>query len=239
MLPVSLAYKYVAVAVMLAEINYCSNNLHLKQSLPVKDDDIQAVAVFNPKVLGFAGRIDTEYYSFSFVKSGRLRFITKLDAPGRQSYGIYRGTESVHDLMDQLSHVKSTINTNEAYRISTNWLISIDVDLKKLEKGKPLQIEQQFFQSPGRGTMPVPLFYVSWGEQTDPTIDIMISGINGELLNLRQEDDSYSKRPASLIKDMDKLLAIPDQEFLKYSDQEKSNLVVRFSAVSYSQTNVP
>ncbi len=49
---------------------------------------------------------------------------------------------------------------------------------------------------------------------------------------------------------MDKLLAIPDEEFLKYSPQEKSNLVARFSAVTYppitgeshgslTQTNAP
>jgi hypothetical protein len=52
-------------------------------------------------------------------------------------------------------------------------------------------------------------------------------------LKLRQEDDSYSKRPAALIKDMDKLLAIPDEEFLKYSPTERSNLIVRFAAVHY------
>ena len=61
----------------------------------------------------------------------------------------------------------------------------------------------------------------------------MISGINGELLNLRQEDDSYSRRPFASIKDVDKLLAIPDKEFLKYTPEQRSNLVVRFSAVTY------
>jgi len=64
-------------------------------------------------------------------------------------------------------------------------------------------------------------------------IDIQISGATGELLKLRQEDDSYSKRPASLIKDMDKLLAIPDEEFLKMSPLEQNSLIVRFAAVHY------
>jgi hypothetical protein len=61
----------------------------------------------------------------------------------------------------------------------------------------------------------------------------MIAGDTKDLLYLRQEDDSYSKRPATLIKDVDSLLAIPDAEFLTYSTLERSNLVSRFAAVDY------
>lgn len=236
----TLAYKYVALAVMLAEVNFCSRNLNLSQQLPVTEKDIVAEIIHDPmKLTGFGGRIDTDDYSFCFVGSSRLRFITKLDAPSRQSYGVYRGQESVAELMDRMMGMKPIINTNDAYRLATNWLISIGVDLQKLESERPALVLQQFLESPGAGKIPIPLFYVRWGSKSKPTVDIMISGVSGQLLNLRQEDDSYSKRPISLIKDMDKLLAISDEDFLKMSLLEKNNLVARFAAVQYPPLENP
>jgi hypothetical protein len=174
--------------------------------------------------------------------------------------GLYRGTQSLREYQEQLAQIKSTINTNDAYRIATNWLLAMDVDLLRLEKDHPSTIRQQSLIPWSENEkirvdvggnislvgntnkeIPLPLFNVDWGNggqdkwghPMGPVVDIMISGINGELLKLRQEDDSYSKRPVSLIKDVDKLLAIPDEEFLKYSPLERSNLVVRFASVHY------
>jgi hypothetical protein len=79
----------------------------------------------------------------------------------------------------------------------------------------------------------LPIFDVIWGDRRHPVIDIKISGVNGELLELRQEDDSYSRRPADLIRNLNKLLAIPDEEFLKYTPEQRSNLVSEFAAVHY------
>jgi len=56
---------------------------------------------------------------------------------------------------------------------------------------------------------------------------MMFSAVSGELLELNMGTATTCKLP--LIKDLSKLLAIPDDEFLKYSDTERSNLVVRFS----------
>jgi hypothetical protein len=91
---------------------------------------------------------------------------------------------------------------------------------------------------------PTPIFEVTWGNKgerlsngmTDPIpgVIVMVSGDTGELIHLRQEDLSFSKRPPALIKDLDKLLAIPDAEFLQYSPEQRSNLVARFAAVNYS-----
>ena len=229
MVGIPLAYKYVALAVMMAEINFCAGKLHLKDNLPIDRQHVIHELIVNPHDLGFGGRLDTKNYSYTFGENGHLKFITKLEDGRYQSMGLYRGGLSMRDFMEQLSVVKSTIDTNEAYHIATNWLAVMEVDFAKLQKDESLKVEQQLVQSSKRGLVPVPLFYVKWGMK----VDILINGINGDLLNLRQEDDSYSKRPLSLVKDMDKLLAIPDSDFLKYSDLERSNLVVRFSAVAY------
>jgi hypothetical protein len=238
MTPIPLAYKYVAIAVMLAEINYCASRLRLPIDLPIQKTDIRVARVSNPHVLsrvghrslenGFAGAIDTSNYSFNFVKSGRLRYIIRLDS-GYQAYSTTKiqGDLPTHEFLPQLVGIHSTIDTNEAYRIATNWLMAIDVDVQRLEKEQPVTVKQQSLRDYG----PLPIFEVSWGGH--PAIVVWISGDTKDLLRLRQEDDSYSKRPFTLIKDMDKLLAIPDEEFLKYSPQEKSNLVARFAAVTY------
>lgn len=237
---VPLAYKCVAVTLMLAEINICASRLHLPVDLPMKEQDIKAEAVFPPGIIGFAGRIDTEKYSFSFAKSGRLRFITNLNDN--------RGNLSLREYQEQISHIKSVINTNDAYRIATNWLVAMDVDVQRLEKENSHMSKQQFFtawpdneKNNVEREFTLPFFDVKWGNWTQPVIDVKISGATGELLKLRQEDDSYSKRPVSLIKDVDKLLTIPDEEFLKYSRAERSNLVVRFTNLNFllSQTNAP
>jgi len=232
-----LAYKYVALAVMLAEINFCSGRLHLSDNKPpLRRQDCTAIHIDAPSdFIKFAGLVTTkESFSFSFVKSARLRYVVKLDNQGRQSFGIPRGEdETIVSCLERLSHMKSMINSNDAYRLGTNWLVAMGADLKRLEAEHPPVVEQQLWKSSPGGDVPIPLFYIWWGDDAASGVHVMISGLTGELLNLCQDDDSYSKRPSALIKDVDQLLAIPDEEFLKYSDLERSNLVVRFAAIQY------
>lgn len=244
MTPVPLAYKYVAMAVMLAEINYCASRLHLPMDLPVKESDIRIAMIPNPRVrsnlqhrpteYGFAGRIDTQNYTFSFPAGifshpspGKLRYITRMDT-GSQVYSTTKtqGDLPTHEFLPQLVGIHTTIDTNGAYQIATNWLMAVDVDVQRLEKEQPLTVKRLSWSY-----TPLPIFEVSWGGK--PAVSIWIAGDTKDLLHLRQEDDSYSRRPFVLIKEMDKLLAIPDEEFLKYSPLEKSNLVARFAAVTY------
>jgi len=73
---------------------------------------------------------------------------------------------------------------------------------------------------------------IYWGnpELRDPGsngVAFEISAISGELLEMNVGNASGCKG-LPLIHDLDKLLAISDEEFLKYSDAERSNLVTRF-----------
>jgi hypothetical protein len=230
---VPLAYKFVATAVMLMEINHCASQLQLPVRLPLKESDVR-VAVFPPKVIGFAGRVDTTNFSFSFAKSGRLRFITRLEN-GYQAYSTTKaqGDLRTSEFLPQLVSVHSTIDTNGAYKLATNWLAKIDVDVARLQHDNPAISTQQSLNGYG----PIPVFYVDWGQfqqRSGPAVRVMIAGDTKDILYLRQEDDSYSRRPTELIKGVDKLLAIPDEEFLKYSPLERSNLIASFAAVSYT-----
>jgi phosphatidylglycerol:prolipoprotein diacylglycerol transferase len=68
--------------------------------------------VFNPKlpIIGFAGRIDTSTYSFSFAKSGRLRFITRLKS-GFQAYSTTKvqGKLETTEFLPQLAGIPAVI----------------------------------------------------------------------------------------------------------------------------------
>jgi hypothetical protein len=141
----------------------------------------------------------------------------------------------MRDFMETFSQMKASINTNQAYNLATNWLLQMDVDLSGLQNSEHLSVEQQMFQSTVRGTVSAPLFYVKWGMK----VDVMISGINGDLLNLRQEDDFFSRRPGIFVRDVDKLLGIRDEDFLRFTDLEKSHLIAQYSGMTCSiQTNM-
>jgi hypothetical protein len=69
-----------------------------------------------------------------------------------------------------------------------------------------------------------------------PAISVFIDGTTCQFVHIRQEEDSWSRRPNALIKDMQKLLAIPDGEFLNYTLEQRSDLVSQFAAVHYVPT---
>lgn len=267
MAPAPLAYKFVATTLMLAEVNYCATRLKLPINLPVKEQDLVKIMVFNPKTGGRAlARLDTTNFSFSFGKPGRLIFVTRLEQ-GYQALSTTRrqGRLPTVQFLPQLLGVPSVIDTNGAYHLASNWLASIDVDVARLEREYPPVSTQWVLEGKGpKG--PVPVFSVDWGETSGldgpaynirgPAIRVLIAGDTKDLLYLRQEPNSppvpqsafrdpktvkalfeqnisFSRRPA-LIKDLDKLLAISDEEFLKYTLLERSNLVARFAGIDHS-----
>ncbi len=48
-----------------------------------------------------------------------------------------------------LSHQKSLIDSNGAYRLATNWLTQIDVDVAKLERTNKVEVRQRWFWGEG------------------------------------------------------------------------------------------
>jgi hypothetical protein len=239
-LVIPLAYKYVAIAVMLVEINFCAGRLQLMNEAPITVKSLNLQHVANPYVTGFGGTLETTNYSFVFFEDGKLRRIQRINKFEKIP---------LRALQLKLYRMPSLINTNEAYQLATNWLSAISVDVLTLEQRHPHSVIQKYFypDSTSIKDLPekrkkialLPIFHVFWGDEKEPAVMVSIFGPTKEMLGIYQNDDSFSLRPAELVKDADKLLAIQDEEFLKYSDEERSNLVVRFSAVNCSQTNAP
>jgi hypothetical protein len=221
------AYRYVVLAVMLAEINHCVARLELQDFTAIDKGDIAGCFVPDPRLAGFAGRIDTKEYTFSFGLSGHLQFIVKLRQRGGLSLGAYQ---------EKLSRMKWTMTTNSALNVARHALEAIEVDGERLNKEHGVVCEERSFYTRRNGErqlVPLPIFDIKWGGSTIPVVDVVVSGISGSVLSIRQEDGSYSRRPKELIRNMDKLLAIPDSEFLKYTPEQRSNLVAEFAAVQY------
>lgn len=237
------AYKYVATAVMLMEINHCAARLQLPMKLPFREQDIRKTFVPrpNPPFQGVSGRFDFDHYSFSLATSygetaTKLRFIINRQHP---YYSMRGGTPEMNAYLEGLTNKKSLIDSNGAYRMATNWLERMEVDVPKLNSERAWMVTQ--FKVMNRTATPI--FEVTWANDGKPSsngmtnpipaISVLIAGDTGELIHLRQEEITFSKRPEVLIKDLDKLLAISDSEFSQYSAEQRSNLVHRFAAVEY------
>lgn len=140
--------------------------------------------------------------------------------------------ESANSLMERASRMRYTVSTNDLNQIATNYLMALDIDQKNIGVKNTLVVDQGVFHS-NRGLVPSPLMSVYWGKPAlrDPGsggVAFLISAVSGALLELNAGNTCGCK-DLPLIKNLKKLTAIPDEEFQKYSDTERSNLLVQFT----------
>jgi hypothetical protein len=159
-----------------------------------------------------------------------------MDPDGFISLGIPpKAKETSNAIMERASRMKYTTTTNDAYRMATNWIAALDIDLEKMAAAYPLKVQQGMFHS-NRGLVPSPVLSVQWGDHPFGAY-MTISAVSGELLELLDGNGSFRKRKP-LLTDLDKLVAISDEDFLRYSVQEWQELVERFAAVKEEQKSV-
>ena len=234
---VPLAYKYVALAVMLVEVNYCATRLKLGMSLPARVDDAKRAFVAAPGLIGFGGRIDFENYAFSFTKSSHLRYITKLQAGTMYAAGIQPPAGvPLKEHFTAMAKKRSLIDVDDAFSLATNWLAAIEVDVQQLMKEQPCEKQQLIIQD----SLKVPIFTIRWGtpgKRPFPRVSVIIDGSTKELLELRQEDISYSNRPSELMVEVTNLLKISDADFEKFTTEQKNALLQKHKAKSASGVN--
>lgn len=215
-LALSLAYKYIAIVLMLADINLCAERLHLKAALPIKEVDAKEIYVAPPRILKFMGAVDTTNYSFGFSESGRLRFITEV-----QPFGA----DPLPEIQKRLGKIQTSMTTNEVYSLATNWMEAMSIDVPALEKAYSKTVRQHFYHGQGGHIINLPIYDAFWGRPEKPAVIVTIYAPTKELLQLRQNDESFSKRAPRVLQNIDALLAIPDGEFLKLTSSQRSNLL--------------
>jgi hypothetical protein len=217
-----LAYRFVATEALVHRFNQYASRMHLPIEVPVKEADIR---VLNVSEAPYQYRYHIRVKNYLLGLHDRaLQFYKKDEYQSLNVSG-----------MEKASRMPYVVNTNDTYRMATNWLTALDVDLVSLEKSNPPCVNRHPFFESERGPVPNPVLGVEWHNPTSPGYDstevsVEISAVSGDLIKLVDKTGDFSKRPA-LIQEVGKLLAISDEEFLKYSPLERSNLLVRFAGV--------
>ncbi len=215
---ISDAYRHVMLALMLEDANEIATALDLPCKLPILRRDLTYVASFSPYLAEAGGCIDNRTFSFSFDETGRMSYLTRLN---------FFGSEGWTNAFKRLANVPSHMGTNDAYQLATNWLSKFYVDVKALEQRETwVARRQRFFDSE------LPIWDVIWGDPHAPLVSVRIYGPTTQLIEIRVHDNTLSVKPRRALKakDFEKLLAITDEDFARYSVEQRSNLVYEAKA---------
>jgi hypothetical protein len=229
----TLAFKYVALALMLAEVNFFGTKVGLQLDHPVTAADVRSGShVGPPKTNDFSGSVVTDKYFFGFgwghlANFHRNDFKSDSDA-------------AVRERNLKLSKQLSLIDTNGAYEVATNWLTAAGVNLVALQKGYKLNIMQWRYRPEGlsQGPTLLPVYQVVWHgslfrsqrrRSDTAVVSLTILGPTKELIEYHVLDDSLFLRSRLQITEPQKLLAIPDAEFETFDTLQRSNLLAQFT----------
>lgn len=246
----NLAYKYVALVLMLTEASFFAERLNLPLTRPLHVLHVKAGShVGLPKIAPFSGSLFIGSFFFGF-SDGHLRFVEdKSFFPQDIPLPIY---------LRALSAKQSVIDTNVAYCTATNWLTQVGISVPTLEAQFLPRVRQRMFVGQSHGTFgsvqtstnALPIFDVEWtrpSRQNDkhgmgslPIVSVAIYGPKRQLIYLRLDGDiTFSSRPKLEIRDVDALLDVSDREFVEMSPVERTNLVMRFSGHEAAGQLVP
>jgi hypothetical protein len=232
----TLAYKYIALMLMLGEVNFFAEKVGLPLGHPVTEQDVRSGShVSPPKTNDFGGSVITEAYFFGFGWGHLANFHRNDFAP--------ESSTSIRDRNARLAKQPSLVDTNGAYQLAVSWLRSLGVDTALLTKKYKLNIVQWRFLPEGlsQGAVMLPVFQVEWRGSPFPSerrrremavVSLTVLGTTKELVEYHVLDDSLFLRPPIKIPIQDELLAIADAEFQGFSAVQRSNLLARCSQVA-------
>lgn len=237
----SMAYKYAAGQQMVREADFFSAKLNLRevQRIGLSDANVSV----NPPLRAGLGYVETRHYQYSFPgdgvvtkgtnsngmvfgfpERGKLAYVTK-----KNPFGEYGTT--LEESLSTIANLPSSLDTNSAFVLARQWLVSISVDVSGLEKKYAPITSQEFFYEPpltpeiyqatiamGKPLPPIhkvkyiPVFNITWGgtPEESPPVWIRIFGTTKELMHLRMENTTFLKRPPIVISNAFELNARPD-----------------------------
>jgi hypothetical protein len=217
-----LAYRYVAISVMLARASRWAQALRLPIKLPIMRSDLLGTYVGIPDNLQLGGRLDMGDYSFCFAGNTGPQCVYRLKP------FTYPGA-GAKDLMASTT----VIRANEAYQLATNWLTAIALDVRELERTNAVEVQQEIdWSGTGRRKGLLPFFDVRWGPRDHAKVEIRIDGRNRQLRHVRLEDASFLPRQEQSLEEREKLLCIPDDRFLALTPAQLDALVAEFAPVA-------
>jgi len=233
---ISLAYRFVALSLMLAEANFFASKVGLKTDQPLGESDLRSGGHLGPpRTNDFSGSLYTDACVFGFGWGHLANFYRRDFRPTSDA--------AAKEQNARLSKLSSLIDTNGAYQLATNLLTTIGVDVAALGSRYVLNINQWRYRPEGLGQNPVllPVYQVEWRGWPFPAqnrrremavVTVTILGATKELLEYHLLDDSLCVRPRINIPDPKELLSIPDAEFRAFDALKRSKLLSSYETES-------
>lgn len=227
----TLAYKFVATMLMLVEVNLFCDRTEILHDRSFNQSDVRTGShIGPPNLTGFSGSILTDDFFFGFG-SGHLANFRK------RGFMPADSDQAVRKRNIELSKMPSLIDEQGAYQLATNWLAALEIDVSTVEKKYRREIIQWRFYPNGvnEESLMLPVYQVEWRGnilRSRPGVEravvtVTVFGATKQLVDFSVLDDSLFLRPRIQIEELKKLVDLSDEQFLRLSTQEKSNLVVR------------
>ena len=237
---VSLAYRMAAGQQMLDEANFFASHLKLPTPQPITFQNAKNIHVTAPwyskadnpdgslskadrirKGRFFAaGAIETSNFYFGYTK-GRLWSVQRLKL---------KDESSIVELFPELMKTPSLIDANGAYQLATQWLVSVSVDVAKMERKDKASFNQWHFNGAPEDipkedwkldsvqstniTM-LPIFDVQWGEGEAFAAKVTVIGTTKDMFRLEVRDETLSKRPLLAVPNAVELNELPEPPEMK------------------------
>jgi len=243
MYEIPLAYKYVVIMAMVSEVNHNAVNLHLPITLPMNASNNISIDVFPPQMQKYGGSVTVDNYVFTFY--GTAQYIYRVDKYGFQSIGVdMERDEALASGIERASMQKYSVGTNDIYKIATNILTELDINITNLVSEKEVIINRNSVLHSSRGLVLNPLMDVDWcnskrSEYDHSEIYVQISAIDGQLLKFMDHGGKFNMRVKPIVIKFDELASIRNEDFEKFSYMERSNLLVNFSGLHCADLQCP
>jgi hypothetical protein len=194
------AYQKEALKRIIQEANEVANDLNLPEELPITNSNL---VEFHVSPFGFAyaykaiGSVTTKHFSYYVSRDNKFSQLNIADYDQTCLRLVNQGTFPVE-----------RINTNEAFRLATNWLTRASIDVAKLNKEclPHVAVSPYWSGLSNLGDKPkksfIPIYYVWWTYPDDaikgegsaaevelfaPTETILQLGVEDPKYNLRQQ----------------------------------------------------
>lgn len=195
------AYKREVLRLLIAEANDVAAALKLPENLPITQRDLIYIVVGPPRLAeltgGTIGTIGTSNYEYSVALSNKLSYIvsSKLDSE-----------EARDKIKAEYLWPIARRDTNAAYRLATNWLGTIQMDVKKIERDCKVSI-WSWTPDDADGKHFVPLYIIVWKMADGPVASVELLEPTRLLGQLRVEKPEYILRPPVVVTNAEMLLS--------------------------------
>jgi hypothetical protein len=237
---------FVATSLMMNQANEMSKSLELPSTKAITTQDIKyeisyiAVdkkAPTNENNL-LTGCIETDQYSFHF-RGGYFRGFHMKDI------SLLSTTNISESYPAGISVLKDTLTTNDVYSTSTNILGKMNVNLERLNSDSKVKIYELNYPRTKERMAEMQVFTITWTKSVPKSrrssekmplnaATLTFDRKSGQLIkcdvaNSTTETNSpFSIPPPTRLINIQELLSVPNEEFLKMDATQKSNLLRRF-----------